>query len=98
MLIEGNDLNQFGTKNALAVGYSVGLTFDLDLFERAFFNTWNRISGKDKAFYSATNAHMFGLQPPPPGAPPDATVYPNGGGDDSGDDYSDDSDYYGDDG
>ena len=53
-LIQGNDLSRFGSKNALAVGYSVGLTFDLDLFERAFFNTWDRIRSKPGQFRSST--------------------------------------------
>ena len=36
----------YGLTTALVVGFSVGLSFDYDLFERAFTNIWDRLSGK----------------------------------------------------
>jgi hypothetical protein len=42
----GPDLEEvFDTKDAIAVGVSFGVSFDYDLFERAFINVWNRLAG-----------------------------------------------------
>ena len=60
-LIEGNggdevDLNNFyDSKNALVVGVSFGLSFDYDLFERAFFSVWDRVRGNRGQFLSSSS-------------------------------------------
>lgn len=53
-LINGSDLSGFPKDTVIAVGVTAGLSFDLDLFERAFFNVWNRVRGKTGTFLSAT--------------------------------------------
>ncbi|HUH00929.1 MAG TPA: hypothetical protein VML75_02975 [Kofleriaceae bacterium] len=44
-LISGEDLSAFEKDDVIAVGVSVGLTFDLNLFERAFLDVWTRLQG-----------------------------------------------------
>jgi hypothetical protein len=47
------DLNKFyDTQSALVVGVSVGLSFDYDLFERAFISMWERLRGRSGTFAS----------------------------------------------
>ena len=42
--------NFYDTKGALVIGVSFGLSFDYDLFERAFSNIWNRARGGNGKF------------------------------------------------
>lgn len=44
--------NFYDTKSSLVVGVSLGLSIDYDLFERAFFNIWNRVRGGNGQFLS----------------------------------------------
>jgi hypothetical protein len=53
-LVAGAMLSNIPSKEVIAVGVSAGLTFDFDLFERAFFNIWDRLTGKRGKFLSAT--------------------------------------------
>jgi hypothetical protein len=47
----------FSSKNVLAVGLSVGLTLDFDLFERAFSGMWNKLAGKGQ-FTATSNSRL----------------------------------------
>ncbi len=40
------------TQRMLSVGVGVGITFDLNLFQRAFSGVWQRIAGSQEQFYS----------------------------------------------
>jgi hypothetical protein len=46
--------NFFDTQGALVVGASVGLSMDFDLFERAFLNMWERLSGRKGQFFNSS--------------------------------------------
>jgi len=41
------------TQGALTVGVGVGISFDLNLFQRAFSGVWERVKGPDSKFYSS---------------------------------------------
>ncbi len=60
-LVSTQNLEEIATTDsALAVGVSLGLSFDLDLFERAFIATWDRLSNPKGKFFSATRDHRRG--------------------------------------
>jgi len=60
-LVTNSNLEEITTaEKALAVGVSFGLSFDLDLFERAFINTWDRLRNPKGKFFSATRDHRRG--------------------------------------
>ena len=41
------------THSTLSMGVGIGISFDLDLFQRAFTGVWHRIAGADAQFYSS---------------------------------------------
>ncbi len=48
------DLGDYvATKRTLSVGIGVGVSFDLNLFQKAFSSVWERISGPQPQFYSS---------------------------------------------
>jgi len=60
-LVTTQNLEEITTaESALAVGVSFGLSFDLDLFERAFIATWDRLKNPKGKFFSATRDHRPG--------------------------------------
>jgi hypothetical protein len=53
--------DQFDTDSVLAVGFHAGLSLDFDLFERAFVNMYNRLTGGTPSFVSSgPRASSFG--------------------------------------
>jgi hypothetical protein len=44
------------TKRTLSAGIGVGISFDLNLFQKAFTGVWQRISGPQNQFYSSGHA------------------------------------------
>jgi hypothetical protein len=54
-LVNDDDLSKLsGTRSALAVGFSLGVSFDIDLFERAFTKTWDRLTSPTPKFIQGT--------------------------------------------
>ena len=51
------------TRSALAVGVSLGVSFDLDLFERAFTRTWARLTNPKPQFLQATGNEVVPASP-----------------------------------
>lgn len=76
--IDSNDLvAEYGIKKGFAVGFTVGLSFDYDLFERAFTNVINRFRGGGAAKFDASSNEGSRSVPD----------YDGGGGGDYGGDY-----------
>lgn len=67
-LVDGADLTLFEKDDVIAVGASVGLTFDLNLFERAFLDVWNRLRSNYAPFVmnsAAVSSSTYTPAPPP---------------------------------
>jgi len=62
-LIEGSDLSVFPKDTVVAVGASVGISLDFDLFERAFVDVWDRISGRQHTQFFATSNTVVPSEP-----------------------------------
>jgi hypothetical protein len=41
------------TTQTLSAGIGIGISFDLNLFQKAFSGVWNRVSGPQRQFYSS---------------------------------------------
>ncbi len=53
---------EYPVEDAIAVGLSIGLSFDYDLFERAFMNIWDRLAGRK--YFSASGTAATRSAPP----------------------------------
>lgn len=69
--------DHYPVEDALVIGYSVGLSFDYDLFERAFINIWDRLAGKK--YFQASGRASTRSDYAPASDPGGGYGYPPGG-------------------